>query len=315
MPVGEERRARKATLPPPPPRDFPVIEEEVAQVLPHVGPARTSSRAMRTIALAVGAVVLVIVVVVLALGGGNDKKTTAAKADEAPAPTAETAPVVDPSNGSDQVAVVAVEASGSAAGPIDDDAIEIALPDDEGSAAATPTTELGSGSATPTPTTTPTPPTPTPPTTTTTPTPPTTTPTPQTTTTTTTATAPQVAKPRTGFSALLKNKDVVLEYDGRAAKNGAPASEQAAISKARASYATGTQRLNAGDYDGALDNYRRALSSYPGYIGAYRGMGLAYDRKGDKSNALKALRMYVSVVPSANDVAALRKRIDALSKR
>ena len=117
------------------------------------------------------------------------------------------------------------------------------------------------------------------------------------------------------LKALFKGKEIVLEYDGRAAKSSAPASDQALIAKARASHAAGTQALNAGRYDEALEKYRQALAHYPGYVGAYRGMGLAYERKGEKTNALKALRFYVSIVPNANDVAALRKRIDALAKR
>jgi hypothetical protein len=256
--------------------------------------ARASIASPRNIAIAFGAGVLLTVVLVFARRSGEPDKP-AMTASEAPTAAVATVPVVAaPIEPAHEVAAVD-EAMGSGPGTVDDVEIEINEPDAEGSAAV----DTGSGTDGTIATT----PTPTMPTATATPTP---TPTP--------AAPPPVAKKRTSFDALLKDKDVVLEYDGRIGRNGAPASEQAAITKARAAHVTGMQRMNAGDYDGALDNYRRALSHYPGYIGAYRGMGLAYERKGDKSNALKALRMYVSIVPNANDVAALRKRIDALSK-
>jgi hypothetical protein len=310
MPTGEARRARKATLPPPPPQIFP-IAEEVAQDLPQVAQPRPSAPG-KMLAIAVGALVVLIVVLVFALRGEDGKQTVVQSAEsptgaapesppppsvgESPTPVEKTVPAAaDPAGARE--APVAEETTGSAAGSADEVDIEIELPDAVGSGAETPVAVTGAASAT----------------------------TPVATgagsaiTTATTATAtiatPPVSKPRSTLSALLKGKEVVLEYDGRIGKNSAPASEQAAIAKARSAYATGTQRLNARDFDGALDSYRQALSHYPGYIGAYRGMGLAYERKGDKVNALKALRMYVSIVPNATDVAALRKRIDALSKR
>ena len=305
MPLGEERRKHKATMPPPLPQEFP-IEEEPARVLASDAPswrpppsgnddgplAILRGKAFgspKNLAIAGGAVVLVMALLVFALGGRADKKQSAARPEEPSRPTEEKLPVIDPPSGSDREAVVPDSASGSADTSADDE-IEIALPDNEGSAAgsgpegadaATPSTDAGSGSAT----------------------------------TATTTVAPKVSKTRQLINALLKNKEIVLEYDGRVGQNSAPESDQAAIAKARASHAAGTQRLNAGDYDGALGNYRKSLHHYPGYVGSYRGMGLAYERKGDKDNALKALRMYVSVAPHATDVAAMRKRIDTLAKR
>jgi hypothetical protein len=111
-------------------------------------------------------------------------------------------------------------------------------------------------------------------------------------------------------------KQVVLEYDTQAREGrpvpNAPQHDQAAISKARTSYAAGNTRLFAGDADGAIKNYKQALAYYPAYVASYRGLGLAYAQKGDKAAAVKALRTYVGTVPGAKDAALIRKRIQSL---
>jgi len=115
----------------------------------------------------------------------------------------------------------------------------------------------------------------------------------------------------------LAGKQVVLEYDtqvreGTAAAN-APSADRAAISRARTSYAAGNTRRFAGDADGAILNYRQALAYYPAYVAAYRGLGLAYAKKGDRANALEALRTYLRAAPNAKDAASIRKRVDTLA--
>ena len=84
------------------------------------------------------------------------------------------------------------------------------------------------------------------------------------------------------------------------------------IAKARASYATGNQRLFAGDPAGAIRAYRESLNDYSGYVAAYRGLGLAYTQQGEKTRALQAFRTYVGLVPNARDVELIKKRIASL---
>jgi len=114
----------------------------------------------------------------------------------------------------------------------------------------------------------------------------------------------------------LAGKQVVLEYDTQAREakpvTDAPKDDQAAISRARTSYAAGNTRLFAGDADGAIANYKQALAYYPAYVAGYRGLGLAYAQKGDKAAATKALRTYLNAVPNAKDAAIIRKRIQTL---
>ncbi|HEX6588671.1 MAG TPA: tetratricopeptide repeat protein, partial [Longimicrobiales bacterium] len=116
----------------------------------------------------------------------------------------------------------------------------------------------------------------------------------------------------------IRGKRIVLEYDSQAREAkpivNAPKNDQAAIGRARTSYAAGNTRLFAGDADGAIRNYRQALAYYPGYIAGYRGLGLAYAQKGDKTNAIRALRTYLSAVPRAKDAPLIRKRIQMLSR-
>jgi hypothetical protein len=150
-----------------------------------------------------------------------------------------------------------------------------------------------------------------------------------TTETTTTAEAGSAATPpapkprttrRTGASrgSTLGGKQVVLEYDSQArdTKTAAPSSvgksDQSAITKARSAYASGNQRLFAGDPEGAIRFYRQALAYYPAYVAGYRGLGLAYAQQGNKAAAIQAFKTYVSSVPTAKDASLIRKRITSL---
>ena len=85
--------------------------------------------------------------------------------------------------------------------------------------------------------------------------------------------------------------------------------EDPAVAKARAAYTLGNQKLFSGDAEGAIASYNKALELYPGYVGGYRGLGLAYAQRGDTANALKALRSYAAAVPGARDIALIKKRI------
>jgi hypothetical protein len=115
----------------------------------------------------------------------------------------------------------------------------------------------------------------------------------------------------------LGGKQVVLEYDTptHEAPKAAPApkEESAAIARARMAYASGNQKLFAGDAAGAVRFYQQSLGFYPGYVAGYRGLGLAYSQQGDKAKALQAFRTYLSSVPGAKDAPLIRKREAMLS--
>ena len=79
---------------------------------------------------------------------------------------------------------------------------------------------------------------------------------------------------------------------------------------ARAAYATGNQKLFAGDPNGAIVAYRQVIAM--GSASGYRGLGLAYAQQGDKQNAIAAFKKYVQMSPTAKDVGLIKKRIAAL---
>ncbi|HEY6173980.1 MAG TPA: tetratricopeptide repeat protein, partial [Kofleriaceae bacterium] len=85
-----------------------------------------------------------------------------------------------------------------------------------------------------------------------------------------------------------------------------------AIASARGAYNRGNQRLFVGDLEGAVRAYQESLDLYPGYVGGYRGLGLAYAELGEKPHALDALKSYIAAAPGARDVALIKKRIARL---
>ena len=115
----------------------------------------------------------------------------------------------------------------------------------------------------------------------------------------------------------LGGKKLVVDYSTRTTETPLPGlvaqpTEDPAIGLARTAYLSGNQQLFAGNANGAIRAYRESLSLYPGYVGGYRGLGLAYAQLGDTRNALEAFRMYVDTVPGARDVALIKKRIARL---
>jgi hypothetical protein len=131
-------------------------------------------------------------------------------------------------------------------------------------------------------------------------------------------TAPaRITKPGTRPVKRLGGKRVVVEYTERASDVAAPglvaqAAEDPAVARARTAYLSGNQKLFTGDVDGAIAAYREALEIYPGYVGGYRGLGLAYAQRGDTEKALAAFKTYVSAVPGAKDIGLIKKRIARL---
>ena len=111
-----------------------------------------------------------------------------------------------------------------------------------------------------------------------------------------------------------RSKKVVIDYTVRPSDRPPPglvadSEEDPAIGRARTAYTTGNQKLFQGDLDGAIEAYHEALELYPGYVGGYRGLGLAYAQRGDAASAVAALKTYLAAAPGARDVALIKKRI------
>jgi Tetratricopeptide repeat len=124
--------------------------------------------------------------------------------------------------------------------------------------------------------------------------------------------APKLGGPKLG------GKKLVVEYGSPASEPALPGltaqtAEDPAIGRARSAYLSGNRQLFAGDAQAAIRAYRQALSMYPGYVGGYRGLGLAYAQLGDREKALDAFKTYVTTVPGAKDVELIKKRIARLT--
>ena len=116
----------------------------------------------------------------------------------------------------------------------------------------------------------------------------------------------------------LGGKKLVVEYGSPPSEPALPGltaqtAEDPAVGRARSAYLSGNRQLFAGDAQAAIRAYRQALRLYSGYVGGYRGLGLAYAQLGDREKALDAFKTYVTTVPGAKDVALIQKRIARLS--
>ena len=82
----------------------------------------------------------------------------------------------------------------------------------------------------------------------------------------------------------------------------------------RPPYERGNALLFAGDAAGAIAAYRQAVNDAPTDPIGYRGLGLAYEQKGETASAIRALHRYLKLAPRAADRAIISRRIDRLSK-
>ena len=76
----------------------------------------------------------------------------------------------------------------------------------------------------------------------------------------------------------------------------------------------GTYYLKKGNYDAAIERFQAAARSKPNFARAYRLLGEAYEKKGDKAEAVNSYRNYLEILPSAQDAGKVRKRIEKLSR-
>jgi tetratricopeptide (TPR) repeat protein len=75
---------------------------------------------------------------------------------------------------------------------------------------------------------------------------------------------------------------------------------------------SGLQQYARGDTSAALASFRSALSSNPGFSPAYRGIGLVYEKLGNKAQARVAYKKYLALAPTAGDADQIRERMERL---
>ncbi len=81
---------------------------------------------------------------------------------------------------------------------------------------------------------------------------------------------------------------------------------------ARSLYKQGLQRFVAGDVGGAIELFNKSKAKDSGYAPAYRGLGMAYEKRGDRSRARRAFETYLKLAPRAGDAAQIQARLERL---
>jgi serine/threonine-protein kinase len=81
---------------------------------------------------------------------------------------------------------------------------------------------------------------------------------------------------------------------------------------ARSLYKDGLGKYVAGDTGGAISRFQAAIVRDPRYAPAHRGLGMAYERKGERSRAARSFRTYLALAPSASDAGQIRARLAKL---
>ena len=76
----------------------------------------------------------------------------------------------------------------------------------------------------------------------------------------------------------------------------------------------GTFYMHKGDYDAAIPRFEDAINLQPNLAKPRLLLADAYEKKGDKSNAVKYYKEYLKVFPTAPDAKKVQKKIDKLSR-
>jgi hypothetical protein len=79
-----------------------------------------------------------------------------------------------------------------------------------------------------------------------------------------------------------------------------------------AAYRTGLQQYARGETTAALLTFRSSLASSPGFAPTWRGLGLVYEKLGNRSQARSAFRRYLQLSPGASDADQIRERLERL---
>jgi len=81
---------------------------------------------------------------------------------------------------------------------------------------------------------------------------------------------------------------------------------------AETAYRQGLQLFARGDANGALTSLRVSLASNPSYAPTWRGLGLVFEKMGEKDQARAAFKRYLQLAPGAGDADQIRNRMERL---
>jgi hypothetical protein len=86
----------------------------------------------------------------------------------------------------------------------------------------------------------------------------------------------------------------------------------ASSAEVESAYKMGLQLYLKGDTQGALASLRIALAGNANYPPTWRGLGLVFEKMGEKDQARAAYRRYLALAPSAGDAESIRGRLERL---
>ncbi|MFH1130476.1 MAG: hypothetical protein V1754_04015, partial [Pseudomonadota bacterium] len=92
------------------------------------------------------------------------------------------------------------------------------------------------------------------------------------------------------------------------------ASSHREVSVANELYQKGLQELFSGEFASAVSSFNRVLAKDSRFALAYRGLGLAFEKMGQKTSAKAAYRRYLVLRPKASDADAIRVRMERLNR-
>ncbi len=81
---------------------------------------------------------------------------------------------------------------------------------------------------------------------------------------------------------------------------------------AETAYRQGLQQFARGDTSGALASLRTSLAANPNYGPTWRGLGLVFEKMGEKDQARAAYKRYLQLAPGAGDAEQIRGRLERL---
>ncbi|HTL33824.1 MAG TPA: hypothetical protein VL326_11900 [Kofleriaceae bacterium] len=77
-------------------------------------------------------------------------------------------------------------------------------------------------------------------------------------------------------------------------------------------YRQGLQQFARGDTAGALASLRTSLAANPNYAPTWRGLGLVFEKMGEKEQARAAYKRYLQLAPGATDTEQIKGRLERL---
>lgn len=85
--------------------------------------------------------------------------------------------------------------------------------------------------------------------------------------------------------------------------------------KAEKNLEVGKYYLRRGNYDAAIDRLKDSIRYKSNYAEPHRLLGEAYEKKGEREEAVRYYKKYLEILPSAEDVEKVRKRIEKLAEK